>query len=68
MVRFAAGIGGTRDCCLKFLALRALFLDLSNIPDWVIVDVFPDLHPKFVTATVNVLLRRWLAFSFWTLF
>jgi hypothetical protein len=59
-LKSAARIGRTRDSCLKFLALRAVFLDLLNIPDWFIIDVVSEfLYSRFVPGAVSVL-SKWL--------
>jgi len=59
-LKSAAGIGRTRDHCLKFLTPRAVFPDITRIPDWVIADAIGQLQcPKFVGRTVRML-SKWL--------
>ncbi len=59
-LKAAAGIGRTRDHCLKFLALRAVFPGLTIIPAGFIGDAIRELlYPKFAGGTV-AMLSKWI--------
>jgi hypothetical protein len=58
-LKSAAGIGGIRDRCLKLLALRAVFPDLTIVPTWFIADTIRELlRPKLVGGPVKML-SKW---------
>ena len=58
-LKSAAGIGETRDHCLKLLILRALFPDLTIVPAWFIADAIRELlRPKFARGPVEML-SKW---------